>query len=1197
MPSLRLAGSRSKNPSWISKLLCAGLLSGFTTQAVAQEYPPLPALQSTPTASVPNQGSAPASLATPKTIGNPATAAILKGYSVPQELVGAVGAQLQLAFHSNPDVKVTTDPNTGQLMVMASPAVHEQIGNVLNALMGKISSHVEGIAQPLGGTTQYKYDLQNLSWKELETAIAQLVGSKLSVTTSGQYATLQMVNRSGANDLIQVDRKANSVTLVGSSPSTAGWGQIVYSLDQGQADPENPTHVIPLAPAEPRRVKNAIRLVNATLQTGGDQVEAVELGDNDAAMAMGSIDSLGSDTGLFGDVQIEFIEEIDLVIIKGSKRDVQRTLEVIEKIKQQAIDTQPDVEVYPMKHANAEAVEELVTELYENIYANRQGPISISALGQPNALLLIGRKEVIQSVKSLIDKIDQPLGEGDQLKVVRLLHASAVDVEARVREFFVQQPPDGELRVRLGNKVKVLADFRTNSLIIQASPREMVEVENLIAELDVEGTSAQSEVRVFRLRNTFAEDMQAVIQEVITGEPEDGTGEGNVTPPSGTLQLYTVEGGKIESGILGGVLITADPTVNALVVRAPSQSMELIGMLINELDQLPGAEARIKVFQLTHGDATSLAQTLQGLFGLPVTAGQNATGNFLNNLTQSTLTTGGESSLVQLQIAADARTNSIIVSGGASDLEVLEVLLVRLDEDVIQKRLSEVVWLRNANSDQVAAALTNYFGNITNAQSSLIQGTTQIISVSQVVDSQVFVVSEPETNTLLISATEPFLETALDLIERLDRRPPLVSVQILIAEVQLDDSLEFGTEWGLQDGLLFDRGSATGGTLSSPIFNLGTPLTTAGGVGAGITQNVAGQALSSFGVGRSNAAGQGGLVLSASSEAVGVLVRALQTANRLQVLNRPTLTTLDSREATTLVGQLVPRVTSVSQATVNVPQQVTTADTEVGLNVTILPRVNEDGLILMRVRVENSSVGDPDTGIPIGFGANGEVIRSPIITSTQAETTVSAYSGQTVVFAGLINKNRGSARSQIPILGSLPLVGPAFRFDVETETRRELLVVMTPRIIETNDDYEQLKQIESARMSWCLADVLNAHGDVGLEGGNGLWGPARSTLIYPRELPPTLEDRSRPRAGFNELERQMYPGLIDDLPPGVIIEPTEILQGPIEPAAQMQTGNEVQDVTASRGYTTHIQPASHARAIPQPPQRAGTDNVQRGAYR
>ncbi len=730
-------------------------------------------------------------------------------------------------------------------------------------------------------------------------------------------------------------------------------------------------------------------------------------------------------------------------------------------------------------------------------------------------MLLIGRKEVVESVKQLVSKIDQPLDDQNQLKVIHLINASATDVEARIREFFVETPGSAEdNRVALGTRVKILADYRTNSLIIQAAPREMVEVEKLIGELDVEGTEATNEVRVFRLKNTLSDDLAAVIQEVITGQAQ-GVDTQAATPPSGKLTIERVVNGtivngvKVESGILAGVVITSDPSVNALVVRAPTQSMSLIQELILQLDQLPSAEARIKVFQLENGDATSLAQTLQSLFGLPVTAGQGAGNAFLNNLTQSSLTTGGESSLVQLTIASDARTNSIIVSGGASDLAVFEALLLRLDESVRDSRRVEVIWLRNAAAEEVAAALTTYFQQQAQANQQLANGINQILSQSQLVARQVFIVPEPTTNSLLLSATPEYFQTAIELIERLDRRPPLVSIQVMIANIQLDDNFELGAEWGIQDGLLFDRLSATGGTLSSPPFNILNPFTgPSRALGQG--QNVAGQAVSSLGVGRTNATGQGGLVLSASSEAVSVLVRALQTANRLQVLSRPHITTLDSREAQTLVGSLVPRVTGISAATGLAPQQILTEDVEVGLQLNVLPRVNQDGLILMQVRLENSSIPDLNAGIPIGFGINGEPIVSPIIQSNQALTTVSAYSGQTVVFAGLISKTRSSDRTQIPILGSIPWIGAAFRFDVETEQRQELLVVLTPRIIQTDEDYETIKQVESSRMSWCLADVLKMHGDVGLSGGNGLWGPPKSAVIYPDMQIPYIEDRTRP---------------------------------------------------------------------------------------
>jgi len=1200
--------SKQSRQRWARTILFGSLLTGLSwgganvSAQVRQLPPPAPSSLPIPPSKTGQQIANPVVMAQAVTLATsmPQLSVSLKTYEIPSEFIGTFGAQLQVLYHSNPDVRITTDPKTGQLMVMAPEGVQAEVASHVSAFMrtNKIPAGDRGVR--LASTQQQGYSLRNLSWRELEDSIQRLAGGRLTTTTerNGELANLQVTNPSGRTDVIQIDRRQNKVNLLGSGASVTGWTQVVYSLDQGQADPNRLTQIVPLTPAEPRRVRRAMQLVQATIQNqgGGAQTEAqVELGDDERAMAMGSIESLGSDSGLFGDVQIEFIEEIDLVIIRGNKRDVERTLKVIDEIKKQARETQPEVEIFQLQHANAEAVATLVTQLYDAVYAPRQGTVSITALGQPNALLLIGRKEVVNSVKELVSKIDQPLGPQDQLKVIPLRHASSVDVEARIREFFVNRPGgDTNDRTGLGTRIKVLADYRTNSLIVQASPREMVEVEALINKLDVETAATENSVRVFRLKNTLAEDLRTVIQEVIGGQTT-GADESLATPPSGKLSIVTVDGSKVESGILAGVIITADPTVNALVVRAPAQSMALIERLITELDSLPSAEAVIKVFQLQNGDATTLAQTLQGLFGLAVTAGQGAQGNFLNSLTQSNLTAGGEGSLVPLQIAAEARTNSVIVSGSKSNLTVIEALVLRLDEDVAESRRTEVIWLRNATALNVATALQTYFQQLTTAQQNLNNGINLIISAQELVNRQVFVVPEEATNSLLLSASPEYYRTAMSLIERLDRRPPMVSIQVLVAEVQLDDGFELGAEWGLQDGLLFDRQSATGGTLSSPVFALGSALAgPSNNARPGRTQNVAGQGLTSFGVGRSNAAGQGGLVLSASSEAVGVLVRALQTANRLQVLNRPQLTTLDSQVATAQVGQSVPRVTGVSQAALGTPQQVITTPEEVGLLLSVLPRVNPDGLILMQVGVENSSVGDPNAGIPIGFGANGEVIRSPIINRTRADTVVSAYSGQTVVFAGLISKSRSSSRSQIPVLGSLPWIGAAFRFDVESEQRRELMVVLTPRLIQTDEEYDTLKHVETSRMSWCLADVLNLHGDVGLSGGNGLWGPAHSPVIYPDMQSPLPPDRAIPAARDNFGYGNTYGNTIESYP---LHGPTGLIES--SPVPNLDSGATLRPNPSN----LQVQPASFGRPAPttnniNPIPGANTvPGVQVGGYR
>ena len=1089
----------------------------------------------------------------------------LQVYDVPSDLVGPVGAQIQVQFHHVPDMRVTTEPTTGKLMIMAPEAVHRQIAAQIDGFMqqNRIPAGDRGI-ENLASTKQQSYQLQHLGWSELEDSLQRLAGSRLSLTTErgGELANLQLTSVSGLPDIIQVDRRQNKVTLLGASASTTGWSQVIRTLDQVQSDPRASTRIVPLAPAEPRRVKRAFHLVRTTIQeqagqpasggqaAGGISEAQVEIGPDGQAMAMGSLDTLGSGNSLFGNVQIEFIEEIDLVIIRGSQRDVERALKVIDEIKKQAKESQPEVDIYPLQHANGDAVAALVTQLYDSVYAPRQGSVSITSLGQPNALLLIGRAEVVKSVKDLVAKIDQPLDPQNQLKVIPLLHASSEDLETRIRDFFVNTPgTDTTPRTGLGTRVKVLSDYRTNSLIVQAAPREMVEVEKLIGELDVESTTAQSGLRVFRLKNTLAEDLRTVIQEVITGpaNQQGGNTTAQVTPPSGKLSIVGDDGqNSVESGILAGVVVTADPSTNALLVRAPAQSMELIAKLIEELDRMPSAEAKIKVYPIENGDATQLSQTLQQLYGLQVTAGQSTTGGLfgLGNIAQPGLTAGGESSLVQLRITPEIRTNSIIVSGSSADLDVIEALLYRLDIQGVENRKTEVIWLRNATAGAVASAITDYVVQQRQVNQLLVQ-TNQFISVFDQVDREVFVVADPDTNSIILSATPRYFETILKVVERLDRRPPLVEIQVMIAEVKLDDGFELGTEWGIQDGLLFDRRSATGGTLGSPVFNVLSPLTSP--VVGGQTQNVAGQGMSSFGVGRSSstASGVGGLVLSASSEAVGVLVRALQTSGRLQVLSNPQITTMDGRQASTLVGQQVPRVQGVTAGTFG--QTINATDVPVGLGLAVLPRVNQDGLILMQVQVQNSSLDNANLGIPVGFGPGGEVIRSPIINSIEALTTVSAYSGQTVVFAGLISKSRSNTRSQIPVLGSIPWIGAAFRFDTETEQRRELLVVLTPRIIQTDDDYEVVKTIASSRMSWCLADVLNLHGDVGLTGGNGLWGPAKSATIYPDMQPTVIEDRATPNSGKRLMNQPYDPNMQPILegyplqqPDGSFIEPAQL---------------------------------------------------------
>ena len=103
-----------------------------------------------------------------------------------------------------------------------------------------------------------------------------------------------------------------------------------------------------------------------------------------------------------------------------------------------------------------------------------------------------------------------------------------------------------------------------------------------------------------------------------------------------------------------------------------------------------------------------------------------------------------------------------------------------------------------------------------------------------------------------------------------------------------------------------------------------------------------------------------------------------------------------------------------------------------------------------------------------------------IINSTEAQTTVQAVDGQTVVLSGLLTRHDEALHRRVPLIADVPLIGAVFRFDSSRQVRTELLIVLTPRVIRGRAEAERLKHIESSRMSWCLSDVVDLHGPAGL---------------------------------------------------------------------------------------------------------------------
>jgi type II secretory pathway component GspD/PulD (secretin) len=280
--------------------------------------------------------------------------------------------------------------------------------------------------------------------------------------------------------------------------------------------------------------------------------------------------------------------------------------------------------------------------------------------------------------------------------------------------------------------------------------------------------------------------------------------------------------------------------------------------------------------------------------------------------------------------------------------------------------------------------------------------------------------------------------------------------------------------------------------------SLGNNLSTAALAGA---SKVATQGLSSFSLNRVNSdLGFGGFVFSASSNSVSMLLRALQEKRRLEVLSRPQLMAIDGQTGYVQVGQNVPRILATNIDPLGGQTNSITYEA-VGLILQVQPRISPDGLVVMQIQANKSEVGPEAEGIPISVSNNGQVLRAPRIEITQALTTVSALSGQTVILGGLLQTRKFDVHRRVPIIADIPLLGSLFRYDSVSEERRELLIILTPQIIYNKMDSDLTKQIESSRMSWVLSDVINLHGEAGLRSRCDEWYDGEMESIYPNYVP------------------------------------------------------------------------------------------------
>lgn len=271
-----------------------------------------------------------------------------------------------------------------------------------------------------------------------------------------------------------------------------------------------------------------------------------------------------------------------------------------------------------------------------------------------------------------------------------------------------------------------------------------------------------------------------------------------------------------------------------------------------------------------------------------------------------------------------------------------------------------------------------------------------------VADSPLKVVADDTKNSLLIMANDRDYQRVLRVIQSLDVVPSQVLIEAVIAEVTLNDDLQYGVQWQLQKG----------GTPTASFSSLIT-----GGVAAAFP----------------------GFNYAVNAANIAATLSALNALTHVNVISTPSLMVLDNKTARLQIGDQVPITTQTATSTVTastaIVNSITMQDTGVILSVT--PRINESGRVQLEIEQEVSSVVKTTTSN----------IDSPTIQQRRVKTTVVVNDGEVLALGGMIQDQASKTSSQIPLLGDLPGIGPLFSDRSNSVKKTELIILITPRVV------------------------------------------------------------------------------------------------------------------------------------------------------
>jgi general secretion pathway protein D len=547
--------------------------------------------------------------------------------------------------------------------------------------------------------------------------------------------------------------------------------------------------------------------------------------------------------------------------------------------------------------------------------------------------------------------------------------------------------------VSAGTLLKILDNFAAKPGMIRADPsRNLIVIQGNAADrqatldsvhgLDADWLRGQS-VGIFPVSNSMPEPVISELEKIVDA------GDGGLSQSLVKLQPIARE--------------------NAiLAVTKRPELLKQIAMWVARLDKAGAAGTGVRVYRMRYGDAREVAGLLNNLFNGATDTGLDAPTNELAPGSGVMSSTSGSQAAGASGLAANP-------ASGTSGAQA-----------------SPAPSGPGGLATQLAAnpGFTGISPNGANRGGSLGGGNGQPILTNVRISPDV------TNNSLLIYSNQENYRIIQRTLEQLDRPQLQVAIDATIAEVTLNDQLNYGVQFFLQSRNLSIN--------NIPLNNNNTSTTsTTSGTGGALT-NTLSQVLPGFNF------------LAGSQANPQLILDALNSVTSVKVLSTPSIVVVDNQPASLVVGDQIPITTqsAVSVLTPGAPIVNNIAYENTGVILHIVPRINVNGNVMLKVEQEISSVEN---------NANATTL-TPTVSQRLVKSSIVVASGQTVLLAGLISDTQNKSQNGIPGLDQIPGLGILFSQTTKSTQRDELIIFIRPQIIRNGSDAHRIVEELRAKM-------------------------------------------------------------------------------------------------------------------------------------